>query len=112
MSEQKINETYVRKLPLKKIISSKKVLDAIEDVVIRTNHVVRETYQFIRLYFLYLLQSNQKLPEIDRTFIKMVFSIISIRPRTGKAIQHDHKDGLKLFYDEHYKELKLKTKIS
>ena len=69
----------------------------ISSLVLRANSIVRETYQFIRLYFL-------KYPEttsINRSFLKKVFSIVSYRKKINSHSELD------IFYEQVYSSLQL-----
>jgi len=94
-----MGDCYCRKLPLRVITTDPDILSRIESLVVNTNHMIRETYQFVRLYFLHLLKYNLPLPIIDRSFLKLVFSLISNR-REGKM-----RTELKEFYLVHYSPL-------
>ena len=88
---------------MKTITTNPRIVERIKDIVIDTNHIVRETYQFIRLYFLFLLENDQNLPRIDRSFIKGVFSVVSTPKGGGKP--SPHKEVLTAFYAEHYQDI-------
>ena len=95
-----MGDCYCRKTPLKAIIQNETVLTKIEQCVLDTNNVVRETYQFVRLYFLTLLEQENVPPLIDRTFLKGVFSTISNRKKSSRI--QNLLDQLQVFYTEHY----------
>lgn len=91
---------YSRQLPLKNIIGNTDILGGIEDLVLRTNHMIRETYQFLRLYFLYLLENKKELPIIDGELIPIIFTLIS--DRIDKTKPSHTRDCMFEFYDSHY----------
>lgn len=95
--------TYCRRLPLHKVTTNKKIKDTIEELVIATNNLVREAYQFLRLYFLHLLEQEIELPLIDRSFLKGVFSLFSTKKSDSKL--EPITAQLLPFYKEHYESI-------
>jgi len=63
----------VKKYPLKCVI--KNLL--IEDAVLRVNKIVIQTYQFLKLYFIHLMDNNKPLPTINSVFIETIMRIVS-----------------------------------
>jgi hypothetical protein len=95
-------ECYSRLLPLKKVINNDD-LELIEDIVIRTNEIIRESYQFTKAYVLYCCDNNLELELIDLSFFKIVFSLVAIPNNQGKkTTKTDLKGKLKEFYDNYY----------
>jgi hypothetical protein len=70
------NKVYCRLLPLTKILEEKDVL-SLQDPILRTHDIVREAYQFIKAYCLYEFEMCCNIHPIDRSFIKIVFSLIT-----------------------------------
>ena len=100
---------YCRKLPLKNITTDTDIIDRINSLVFTTNKIITQTYQFTRLYFLYLLENNLDLPIIDREFNRLVFSRVSTRrnfdPRNDRGIEL--KKQMVEFYNTNYTTLQL-----
>ena len=100
---------YTRKIPIRQLTTDNDILDRINDLVFRTNNVVRETYQFLRLYFLWLLENNIELPTINRSLLKMIFTVISYRQNTSRN-DCETKENIELFYNDIYSKLQ-RTKV-
>ena len=101
-------DCYSRKLPLKAVTEDSQLLARIEKLVVSTNHVVRDTYQFIRLYFLHLLEQKRELPKINKPFLYIVFNAISIRQtgsRPTTKIDSSIVDDVNAFYHNHYEKI-------
>jgi len=96
-------QCYCRILPAKEILDIDH-LNQVEECVIRTNEIIRETYQYIKAFCLYQLENSLSMPEIDRSFIKIAFSLICDRKRTG-GVKPDEILFFQLesFYQEHYR---------
>jgi hypothetical protein len=63
-----------------KISANKKTtIDIIQDAVYRTNKIVIHTYNFLKLYILYLYDNNLDIPLINEHFVKMIMRVISSR---------------------------------
>ena len=80
--------------------------ETMNEIVIRTNKIVIHTYQFLKLYLLYLYDNNIDFPVIDEYFIRIVMKIVSKR-NCGSGRQ-PKKETLELmtkledFYKKHY----------
>jgi hypothetical protein len=92
-----INQLFSRIIPLKYIITEKDYLSKVEEVVCRVNEIIRHTYQFIRMYFIFLRDNKMSFPVIDRSFLKGVFSLISTR-RKSNTINETAIN----FFNDHY----------
>ena len=57
------------KTSLKSIIKNPEIHKKINDLVLRINPIVIDTYQFIRLYCLHLYHQQRPIPDFDSTFI-------------------------------------------
>lgn len=93
------------KCPLKAILRNyDKYAPQINNIVIRCNDIVIETYQFIRLFVLDKYRKNQPIPEIDSKFISYCISAIGKRDARGKkAINDGLTNELIAFYEAEYK---------
>jgi hypothetical protein len=101
---------------LDNIILDKEDKEVIDDLVIRTNKIVIHAYQFIKLFCIWRLQENRKLPLITKDFISNVFKIVTIRKiKNGSSISKGNKkimNELKDFYKNVYsKTVNTKEKI-
>ena len=106
--EKDINSMSVykcRKGILKNIINDEIVLDKINDAVIRVNHIVITTLQFIELFYLYNLENNKPNPNIDIDFIDKCIKIVSIKDARGPPIKNGKKLMviLRNFYESEFK---------
>ena len=73
---------------LKSIIKDSDTQKKINELVIRINDIVIDTYQFIKLYVLKKLNNNNELSTIDITFIKYCITSLGTRDNRGKKIVH------------------------
>ena len=62
------------KTSLKFIIKDSEIQKKINNLVIRVNDIVIDTYQFIKLFLLKKLNTTQAIPTIDINFIKYCIS--------------------------------------
>lgn len=74
------------KTSLKYIIKDSDTQKKINELVIRVNDIVIDTYQFIKLYILKKLNNNQDIPTLDDTFIKYCITSLGTRDNRGKKI--------------------------
>ena len=102
------------KLPLKHILTERRHLEKLHDAVIRTNKIAIHTMQFIKLYFIYLTDSNRELPILDKDFISKVIGVVSQRNNAGRKVRKNIElnNLLNIFYEEHYKQLLIEEKVS
>ena len=78
----------------------------INDIVIRCNDIVTETYQLIRLYCLKLYHECQCIPEIDEQFILYAMKAIGTRDNRGKKAENTElQEQLSSFYELEFKML-------
>jgi len=78
----------------------------LNDLVIRCNDIVTETYQFIRLFILKKYHAKEDLPEIDEPFILYSMKATGTRDNRGrKAVNGSLQTELELFYDKEFKEV-------
>jgi len=100
----------VIKAPIKNILyneTKKDVLTIINNTVSLTNKIVIHTYNFLKLYILYLYENNLELPLINKNFILDIFKIITIREcKKGNTPVENYSTQLKnmyIFYNDTYK---------
>ena len=95
------------KCSLKSILKDyKTVQPIINDLVVRCNDIVIETYQLIRLYCLKLYHKHQPIPEIDEQFILYSMKAMGTRDNRGKKAQNTGlQDELASFYEAEFKDL-------
>ena len=88
------------------VIKNPNVLHIINDLVSRTNKIVIHSYQFLKLYLLYLYDNNISFPIIDKTFIGHIFIVVTRRNdnrgRHSEASMPQQLRDLTTFYNEHY----------
>ena len=80
----------------------------INNTAIKAHKIVIHTLQFMKLYLLDYYNKNNKLPIIDKEFINSCMKILCNEKATGRPPKKEIKelkDKLKLFYNEHYKQL-------
>jgi len=95
------------KCSLKAILKNyKDIQPIINDIVIKCNDIVVETYQFIRLYCIKLYHNCQSIPEIDEGFILYVMKALGTRDNRGKkAANTGLQEELTSFYETEFKQL-------
>ena len=85
------------------------ILLIINDAVIRVNVIVFHTYNFIKLYVLYLYDKGHEIPLIDDDFVFVVIRTISYRTETRGAPpsqkKQDLTNSLNKFFNKHYNPL-------
>lgn len=96
------------KVKLHKIIKSPAHLQVLEDVVVRVNKIVINTYQFIKLYLIYTIGNDDgvRFPYIDEKFIRRCMATVSTGSNRGrKPIDTKLEEDLKKFYEKYYRSL-------
>jgi hypothetical protein len=85
---------------IKNIIRDEKLLPIINDLTIKTNKIVIHSYQFLKLYLLFLYQNNLPFPILDKEYICDIFKVITKR-KCNKGNYTDDKlpEQLKILYD-------------
>jgi hypothetical protein len=99
------NKCYSRLIPLK-LILKEEYRPLIEEKIITSNEIVREAYQFLKAFFLNCCEHDLELPEINRSFLKGVFSLITNK-RGGKRPNPEILNKITPFYDKHYSKLQI-----
>ena len=110
MKKQPDKNSYYKcvKVPLKYIAKYDKVIEKINETVIKANKIVIYSLQFIKLYCINEYDENKVLPKIDEEFINAVMKTMCKESSTGRPPSKktkELKDKLKTFYDDHFKEL-------
>jgi hypothetical protein len=95
------------KIPLKTILRNHKEFQpCINELVFEMNGLVIHTYQFIRLYLLYLYNQKLELPTLDETFILYCVRTLGTRDNRGKQSANQELLGkLNSFYETKYQPL-------
>ena len=101
------------KIPLKTILRDKEALPVLTQIVFDMNDLVIHTYQFIRLYLLYLLKNDVNFPTIDDTFILYCMKTLGTRDNRGRqSVNTDLQEKLDTFYVNEYQPLVSHEKVS
>ena len=86
------------KVPLKKVLNHSNIIQPkIEDAILKINEICMRAYEFIKLYFINLMENNQDLPKIDRKFLTVVFNLIgenSRKRRLGDTLIDEFYDSV------------------
>jgi hypothetical protein len=95
------------KIPLKTILLNHKELQPIiNHLVFDINDLVIHSYQFIRLYLLYLYNNKQEFPTINETFILYCIKTLGVRDNRGKQSANTNLvEQLETFYKNEYQPL-------
>lgn len=97
----KPKQCYSRLIPIREIIDKEQILQ-VEQKVRIANELVREAYQFIKALVLFRCENGSELMEINRSMIKIVFSMITDKPKGGVKPDAELLKQLQEFYSEHY----------
>lgn len=93
------------KCPLNNILRNANNHDRILDAICRTNKIVTNAYQFIRLYLLYNYNNCNPLIELNKDVIKLVFKALIVDSR-GQKVKGNNAVLLNKFiefYNNQYK---------
>ena len=107
MNNEVFDYMKVNKNSLKNIIKDNNIINILHDAIFRVNKIIFHTYNFLKLYILYLYDNNLSIPLINEHFIRIIMKIISIqndnrgRIPNKKTIKIINK--LTIFFDNHYK---------
>ena len=104
--EENFDYMKTNKDNIKNVLKDPNILPIINDLVNRTNKIVIHSYQFIKLYYIFLYENELKFPVIDKEFICDVFKVLTIR-RCGSGGYTENNmpeqlQELTEFYREHY----------
>ena len=103
------------KTSLKSIIKTPEIQKLINDLVLKCNDIVIDTYQFIRLYNLKKYKDNntKELPTMDRKFISYCIMALGTRDTRGKKAENTILlDELNKFYDNEFQPIYKHTKYN
>ncbi len=103
------------KCQLNHIIKTDEYKNIIFDTCFRTNQIVIQTYQFLRLWILNKYHNKINIPTITEELIKMVINTLCIKDNRGNKPTEDNSkllEEFKTFYDEHYKNLNYENKVN
>jgi hypothetical protein len=101
------------KTSLKSIIKTPEIQKLINDLVLKCNDIVIDTYQFIRLYNLKKYKDNEELPIMDRKFISYCIMALSSRDNRGKKADNTILlVELNKFYDDEFQPIYKHTKYN
>ena len=91
---------------IKNIIRFTSDIDIINQLVIKVNKIVINSYQFIKLYLIHLYNTNKPFPTIDKDYISDIFRVLTIRIcNQGGCTEENMPEQLKeltKFYKEYY----------
>ena len=91
------------KTSLKSILKNPEILFKINELVLTCNHIVIDTYMFIRLYCLYKYKNNENIPDLDSKFILYCISALGEKDNRGKKPTNtDLIDELNNFYTNEF----------
>ena len=104
--EENFDYMKTNKDNIKNVLKDPNILPIINDLVNRTNKIVIHSYQFIKLYCIFLYENELKFPVIDKEFICDVFKVLTIRKCGSGGYTEDNMpeqlQELTEFYREHY----------
>ena len=91
------------KTSIKSIVRSPEIQRKLNDLVIRINDIVIDTYHMIKLFVLKKLNNNEELPILDATFIKYVITTLGTRDARGKkTVETNLYTELQNFYNTEF----------
>jgi hypothetical protein len=101
------------KTSLKSIIKTPDIHQKINELVLRINPIVIDTYQFIRLYCLHLYHHQQPIPDLDSTFISYCMLAMGERDARGRQpLQTGVVKELNHFYETEFQPIFNHTKFN
>ena len=105
---------YTVKTSLKSIlIDYDNNFNIINQLVLDSNEYVIQTYQFMRLYFLYCFHNNLEFITIDKNSVLYFMRTLGIRDNRGvKSDDNDLENKLNIFYQNEFYPLIQKPKFS
>jgi hypothetical protein len=105
--KEKLELMVVNKCPLKNVIKNIQLQKDINEMCIKINKIIIQTYQFLKLYILSKYDNNNTIPKINKNFIMNIIKVITKRHDTrGKPSKNETKNVLNeltLFYKNDYK---------
>jgi hypothetical protein len=109
------NKLITVKCNINKIIRNNNFISPLFDVCFRTNKIVIQTYQFLRLWILENYHNNIDIPIITTDTIKMVFSVLTLNNKGGNTPKGNNLlmlNNFTDFYNNNYKVLYNDDKIN
>ena len=101
------------KTSLKSILKWDNLKEKIEDAVNITNKIIIYTLQFIKMYYLYKLETAGIYIGIDKKIVNTIMKIICERSAQGrKAKDNNTAQDLKDFYNSYFKKCMIDMKLS
>jgi hypothetical protein len=105
--EENFDYMKTNKDNIKNVLKNQNInLPIINDLVSRTNKIVIHSYQFLKLYFIYLFENNKSFPILNKEYICDIFKVITKRKcNTGGYRDDNMPEQLKIltdFYKNHY----------
>ena len=90
-------------------------INIINDIVVKVNKIVIHTYQFLKLYLIYLYDNKKDFPIINEDFIGYIFIVLTVRKcgsggYTDNTMPKQLKELTK-FYNEYYKPLTINDEV-
>lgn len=103
MNNHEFDYMKSNKTNLKNIVIDDNLVIKINLMVNKINKIVTHTYQFIKLWLLYLNKFNKKIPIINNKCINWIFLLVSkLKKRNMPQPKNVEFINLKLFYDNSY----------
>ena len=104
--EENFDYMKTNKDNIKNILKDNDLLPIINEITIKTNKIVIHSYQFLKLYLLYLYENKQPFPVLDKEYICNIFKVVTQRKSNkGNYAEGSEPEQLKTltnFYKNHY----------
>ena len=104
--DESLDRTYqCIKTSLKSVVKDDIVLSNLMEASLRANGIMTHTLQFLKLYIIHCYDSKIPLPHIDRQFVTSIMKLLCVKPSQGRPPSIETKvlkDGLQLFFEQHY----------
>lgn len=97
------------KIPFTNIVKEKNTKDILEDMILRTNKIIKHTYYFIKLYSIHSFENNIYNIYFDKQNIRYIYSLISTI-KSKSIIKYKNND-MEKFYNDVFSKINIK-KIS
>lgn len=97
------------KIPFKHIIKDDQIVPVFEDMIIRTNKIIKHTYYYIKLYTLYCFDNNIIMEKFTKENIRYIYSLVSTI-KTKLEIKNVDVN-MKKFYDNVFSKINI-NKVS
>lgn len=88
------------KCSLKTICKNEKILIVINNIVKNINKVITDTYFFLNLHVLRLLEENKNIPILDQSFIQKILSVVStteIRKKRKSSLDDEISNTMSIY---------------